>query len=151
MLTWLNNLNTGPKFRWRLNSGLFVVIQMVRQVVWFGFDIWRQNCPFFRCFRFCMSSIQLFFCGKLSGRDAPTWRHFACSCKNEDLGYCGKGFRVKERVIFECARGKKKVSVLENEVNIRVLLVKKNNGMQNDFMSVRLCLTTFRKKTIVYY
>ena len=36
------------------------------------------------------SSIQLFFVENHFSNDAPTWHHFVCSLKNEDVGYCWK-------------------------------------------------------------
>ena len=36
------------------------------------------------------SIVQLFFCGNSSGKKAPTRRHFECSLKKWEVGYCGK-------------------------------------------------------------
>ena len=42
------------------------------------------------------SCIQLLFCGNCSSKDPSTLRHFACSLKNEDVGYSGNLFGVRE-------------------------------------------------------
>ena len=49
-----------------------------------------------------------------SSNDAPAGCHFACSLKNEDVGYWGKLSGVRESELLTESMEKKKVSVLEN-------------------------------------
>ena len=51
-----------------------------------------------------------FFCGNLSSNDAPTWCHFVCSLKKEDVGYCKKLSGVRESVFFAESAGEEKES-----------------------------------------
>ena len=89
------------------------------------------------------SSIQLFFCGNCSGNDAATWCHFACNLK-EGTWVTAGGFVGWKR------RGKKKVSVLENEREHWSTSSNKNKWTRFNVKSVSCCLTSLRKKTIVY-
>ena len=49
----------------------------------------------------------MFFCGKSSGNDAPTWRHFVCSLKKKDVGYCRKPFRERGSMLLTKREGGK--------------------------------------------
>ena len=51
------------------------------------------------------SSLQLFLCGKSSGKITPTWCHFTCSLKRENVGYCGKLFRERGSVLLAKREG----------------------------------------------
>ena len=99
------------------------------------------------------SGIQLgFFCRKLPCNDTPIWRHFLCSLKNKEMGYCWKLSRVRgSALLAEREGGNKKVSVLENVgEHWSTSSPYFSNCMGNDVTPVRLCLTTFCKKTKLY-
>ena len=50
----------------------------------------------------------MFFCKKWFSNDAPSWRHFACSLKKEDVGYCRKlSGRRESELLAISARGKR--------------------------------------------
>ena len=55
-----------------------------------------------------------FFCRNWLGNDAPTWRHFTCSLKKEEVGYCGRLSWVRGSALFAERERDKKVSVPEN-------------------------------------
>ena len=50
-----------------------------------------------------------FFCGKSSGKNALTWRQFACSLKRYDVGYCGKLSGMRGALLAEREGGNKKL------------------------------------------
>ena len=53
-----------------------------------------------------------------SGNNPPMWRHFACSLKKQDVGYCGKLSGVRgSALLAKREGGNKQGSVRENLVN----------------------------------
>ena len=46
-----------------------------------------------------------FSCGNRLSNNAPMCCHFACSLKNEDVGYCGKLSGVRESWLFAESAG----------------------------------------------
>ena len=115
---------------------------------------------------FRRSSIQLVFCKKSSGRDAPTWRHFTCSCKNleirrilnAELASLHLFFFTWSTPIFNsfsrndtfffppCALNKYTPSPLLPNASHSNPHPYFNNCMWNDVTSVCVCLITFCKK-----
>ena len=77
-----------------------------------------------------------FICGNWSGNDAPTWRHFACCLKNEDMGYCNRLSGVRGSAFLPKERGgKRKYRSWKTEVNIGALLVIKVIAQVSKFYS----------------
>ena len=91
-------------------------------------------------FSYCSSVVYvwvvyMFFCGNCSTWDVPTWRHFACSLKKVNVGYCGKLFEVRESGQADVSeRVKRGSTVLENEVNTADI---KNLNTNKNFELVR--------------
>ena len=67
--------------------------------------------------KYNVSSIQLFFCGKSSGKVTPTWLHFAMQFEKKGCGLVREAFWREGECVFSQKRGGK--SVLENAVNIQ--------------------------------
>ena len=76
------------------------------------------------------SNIQLLFWGNWSSNNAPSWRHFVCSLKKEDVVYCGKLSGERESGLL-AESWRKKASFFKLHAN--------------DVMTVHHCWNSFRK------
>ena len=82
------------------------MVAILSKTVWFGPPIWNyRSCWYQKENKLCRSemwtsSIQLFFCGKSSGKTTPSGCHISCSWKKYDVSYCWRlsGVRVSARL-----------------------------------------------------